>query len=143
MTVATAVELKIALTFVPGFKERYANYLGECAFDRASGYTSQYCEHGKWQWTDYDNICRGCEDGWTLRGVGAYRAALDAAYAVVHEARLRNIVMELYTRITGVESDLAGFEAWCEAIGKPTIREAWAEIPAYHREMKELDRVRL
>lgn len=27
------------------------------------GYRPQYCIHGTNTWTDYDNICGGCEDG--------------------------------------------------------------------------------
>lgn len=27
------------------------------------GFRPQYCIHGTNQWTDYDNICPGCEDG--------------------------------------------------------------------------------
>lgn len=27
------------------------------------GYRPQYCIHGTNTWTDYDNICPGCEDG--------------------------------------------------------------------------------
>jgi len=27
------------------------------------GYTFPYCKHGMSLWTDYDNICGGCEDG--------------------------------------------------------------------------------
>lgn len=27
------------------------------------GYAFPHCEHGSSRWTDYDNICGGCEDG--------------------------------------------------------------------------------
>lgn len=34
---------------------------------REQGFRSHYCIHGTNQWTDYDNICGGCEDGLSLR----------------------------------------------------------------------------
>lgn len=30
---------------------------------REQGFRPQYCIHGTNQWTDYDNICNGCENG--------------------------------------------------------------------------------
>src|SRR4051812_25868549 len=30
------------------------------------GYSFPYCEHGSSLWTDYDNICGGCEDGYSV-----------------------------------------------------------------------------
>lgn len=44
------------------------------AFDAANGHRSHYCIHGTNQWTDYDNICGGCEDGVTLRQMSVERA---------------------------------------------------------------------
>ncbi len=31
-------------------------------------YRERFCEHGASRWTDYDNICGGCEDGITMSG---------------------------------------------------------------------------
>lgn len=48
----------------------YAGYLAQyredCEQDRAEGHRPHYCIHGTNQWTDYDNICGGCEDGLTV-----------------------------------------------------------------------------
>lgn len=48
----------------------YAGYLArheeDCAQDRAEGHRPHYCIHGTNQWTDYDNICGGCEDSLTV-----------------------------------------------------------------------------
>jgi hypothetical protein len=48
----------------------YAGYLAtyeeDCAVDRREGHRPHYCIHGTNQWTDYDNICGGCEDSLTV-----------------------------------------------------------------------------
>lgn len=44
------------------------------------GYTFPYCEHGTSRWTDYDNICGGCEDGYSI-----YQLALWSAQEKVAE----------------------------------------------------------
>lgn len=36
-------------------------------------YRVHYCEHGATRWTDYDNICGGCEGGWTMADVNQRR----------------------------------------------------------------------
>jgi len=42
------------------------------------GYTFPYCIHGTSRWTDYDNICGGCEDPESI-----YRTALNEAWELV------------------------------------------------------------
>jgi hypothetical protein len=42
--------------------QRRADYALECEADRRNGHRPHYCIHGTNQWTDYDNICGGCED---------------------------------------------------------------------------------
>lgn len=44
----------------------YLEYLEACESWRKDGYRPHYCEHGTNLWTDYDNICGGCEDGMTM-----------------------------------------------------------------------------
>jgi hypothetical protein len=41
-----------------------AEYEAECESYRREGYRPRYCPHGTNQWTDWDNICGPCEDGW-------------------------------------------------------------------------------
>ena len=38
------------------------------------GYSFPYCEHGKSLWTDYDNICGGCEDGYSVYQLALWSA---------------------------------------------------------------------
>lgn len=38
----------------------YNEMIEDC---REQGFRPQYCIHGTNQWTDYDNICNGCEHG--------------------------------------------------------------------------------
>lgn len=45
-----------------------------------NGYTFPACIHGMSRWTDYDNICGGCEDGRTV-----YELALACAWSDFHK----------------------------------------------------------
>jgi hypothetical protein len=38
------------------------------------GYSFPYCPHGKSLWTDYDNICGGCEDGYSVYQLALWSA---------------------------------------------------------------------
>lgn len=65
-----------------------AEYEDECASYSRQGYRPHYCVHGTNQWTDYDNICGGCEDGifsagqfaliWADQRDSEYQTAYDA-----------------------------------------------------------------
>jgi hypothetical protein len=48
------------------------------------GYTFPYCEHGSSRWTDYDNICGPCEDGYSV-----YQLAIWSAQEKVHKVNER------------------------------------------------------
>lgn len=137
---ATKVEMRIALALVGKYKANYAAYLRDCEDDRERGYRSHFCEHGTNQWTDYDNICGGCESGMTLRGIGAYEAAMGEAYSIVWEATVRNVTMELYAR-TRAGFDMDELQAFCDGLDGQTLEAAWRGIIAYHREVKESVRV--
>lgn len=72
--------LRLALKIYREMTASYAQYEAECEQDRSNGHRPSHCEHGTYQWTDYDNICGPCEDGYTLSTPEARRrAALDAA----------------------------------------------------------------
>lgn len=43
----------------------HASYQAMCETDREQGHRPRSCEHGTNRWTDYDNICGGCEEGYT------------------------------------------------------------------------------
>lgn len=49
-----------------------------------NGHRTRYCIHGTDQWTDYDNICGGCEDGVTLLAM-----VVEGAYSDVMEYKRR------------------------------------------------------
>lgn len=82
---------KIALHYVKGFKRQVAEYLEEVdAWYRSGdgrstrkggkGYAFPYCFHGSSQWTDYDNICWRCEEGYSPHMTDwMYREALAMA----------------------------------------------------------------
>lgn len=54
---------KLALNITKAMRKVYENY-EEAALDEAKrGYSMHYCIHGTNLWTDYDNICGGCENG--------------------------------------------------------------------------------
>lgn len=79
--------LKLALMLYRAYTLRYEAYLADCERDRRNGHRAHYCEHGTNQWTDYDNICGPCEDGFSLRDPMARRTlALESAKARVEEA---------------------------------------------------------
>lgn len=83
----TKTVLRLAAVLSRQMEAGYAQYLESCEHDRRQGYRPHYCEHGTSNWTDYDNICGPCEDGWTVRdGVTRRREALSQAKARVKAA---------------------------------------------------------
>lgn len=79
----------------------YEDYLEACEQDRREGHRPHYCEHGKSQWTDYDNICGPCEDGVTMRD-GVFRRE----FAIAEAKRKETAVRELLTAGFLVEKEL-------------------------------------
>jgi hypothetical protein len=77
----------VALTILRAMKRRrdesIAEWHRDAAEDRRNGYRPHYCLHGKSNWTDYDNICGGCEDGDTVYAThmeaGVYERAIGEA----------------------------------------------------------------
>lgn len=79
--------LAMAVAYMRRLDDRRRTYEEECRRDAAQGYIPHYCIHGTNRWTDYDNICGPCEDGYTDRelalmqaygDVRSYLARLDA-----------------------------------------------------------------
>lgn len=58
--------LQVAARVFAGYERDYAEYLELCEIDRRDGFRSRSCEHGTDNWTDYDNICGACEDGYSM-----------------------------------------------------------------------------
>lgn len=68
------------LTLVKKMRERQAEYLEECHNWHKQGYRPEVCIHGTYMWTDYDNMCMGCELGEFSEytsGLDLYRYAWD------------------------------------------------------------------
>lgn len=94
---------KLALAILRDRKAQYAEYLEECESYRRDGFRPAYCEHGTYQWVDYDPICGGCEDG--LTGIqGAYEYAIrDAEWKMkrYHDASIKlSILREQFRDVT-------------------------------------------
>lgn len=59
---------RLALAIYRQLTADYQAYADMCEEDHAAGLAARSCEHGTSRWTDYDNICGPCEDGWSMRG---------------------------------------------------------------------------
>lgn len=57
------------------YREHKESYAEETAYHAANGHRNSHCVHGTYQWTDYDNICGGCEEGQTMLNMAVHRAA--------------------------------------------------------------------
>lgn len=89
--------LKRAAEYVRLIKARWAKYQEEVDIwyrsgeGRTRGYRFPACFHGKSNWTDYDNICGGCEDGFTgYNPLEFYRWAFNKAMSDYRELRKRS-----------------------------------------------------
>lgn len=68
---------KVEADYEAAVKDWYENGDGRPTSEGGRGYTYPECIHGSSRWTDYDNICGGCEDG------------TSAVEAAISEARTR------------------------------------------------------
>lgn len=70
---------------------RWASYERDCDQDRKEGHRPHHCFHGMNLWTDYDNICGACEDGygdsWESMVPLLYSDAIDKAKAFYKDMR--------------------------------------------------------
>lgn len=78
--------LRRALVYLAAVKNAWNEYQEDKATwyttgdGKRRGYRYPYCFHGTSLWTDYDNICAGCEDGFNgYNPMVFYRWALDRA----------------------------------------------------------------
>jgi len=103
------------------FLAAQADYLEECREYGEQGYRHPECFHGTNQWTDYDNICAGCEDDdtinqWSTREeVEAYALALAQGEALHAEAEARRQAereRELVANGTGMYCELLERGGW-------------------------------
>lgn len=56
--------VRLAARNLAAARKRFADYKEECEAELKQGYRPSACIHGVSQWTDYDNICGWCEDGY-------------------------------------------------------------------------------
>jgi hypothetical protein len=78
--------LRMALRLSRRYEREYQEYLEEVEAAHREGFRAQYCEHGTYQWVDWDPICGPCEDGWSMaNGTDRRRRALDEARSRVEQ----------------------------------------------------------
>ena len=99
---ARKTELKRALEYLTAIKRSWNDFLadreawyrsgdGRPTSQGGKGYSFPYCFHGSSQWTDYDNICGGCEDSFTgYNPMTFYRWALDKGHQDYMEHKRRS-----------------------------------------------------
>ncbi len=88
-------------------RERQREYEEMCEQDRRDGFRPRCCIHGASNWTDYDNICGACEDGYgSYEGLVLYRLALDWAHRDWRQATERNEALMVILRLGGFSDTL-------------------------------------
>jgi hypothetical protein len=121
---------KLAVILLNGYRNRFAEYEEECAEYARQGYRPHYCIHGTNQWTDYDNICGGCEDGenyWSLETFGPI-AIREAKEAMEEMGRRISLYIELDRQ--GAPIEFEKFAAW---VSEPVERiKRSARVPIYN-----------
>lgn len=116
MTTATMDRTEKIATQLFEQQRKFAEAQREAA---QSGFRPHYCIHGTNLWTDYDNICGGCEDGSftehsTPREVRAYARMLAEGEAA-HEARRAEEVTSTIDKI------VATYRSAGKLIGDPRV----------------------
>ena len=88
--------LKLAAKLAGRYWDDHQEYLEKVESDRADGFRAKHCEHGTYQWVDWDPICGACEEGWSMaNGVHRRRRALDEAKSRVERvAEMRRVLVE-------------------------------------------------
>jgi hypothetical protein len=89
--------LKRALQYLLMIKARWAEYEADVeqwyrsGQGKFKGYRYPECFHGTSNWTDYDNICWGCEDSFTgYNPLSFYRWAFNRAWSDYREMGKRS-----------------------------------------------------
>lgn len=111
----TGIEATLAMALEKRFAAGNSDYLAACEADYANGFRASHCEHGTSQWTDYDNICGGCEEGITMGdGIQRRRRALNEARERIEKANMLMTVAHMMKR-GQVEFDVKPYYAMIEA----------------------------
>lgn len=119
---------KLAVILLTSYRNRFAEYEEECNEYAKQGYRPRTCIHGTNQWTDYDNICGGCEDGegyWNRETFG--QIAIREAQGAMDEMQDRiSIYVDLMKRNAPIHEDMI---AW---VSEPVERiKKMARTPIY------------
>lgn len=118
MALSKAV-LSLAVKISDALYRDYLDYLAACDSYRADGFRPHYCEHGTNQWTDYDNICGGCEDGVSM-GDGVFRRQHAIDQAKRRDAKAREIILAART-LSDLGIDLDYTPVWKEVTRLITV----------------------
>lgn len=111
-TVAKSVP-ELAAQIMKGYKADHAAYLEMVEDCGRRGYRPEYCIHGTSQWTDYDNICGGCEtegNTWDYLTYAGY--ALDRARAAFAERDKRVDALMKLTALQAPMGPVADLTGW-------------------------------
>ena len=119
---------KLAVILLNSYRNMFAEYEEECAEYAKQGHRPHYCIHGTNQWTDYDNICGGCEDGDNyFHYESAGRKAIDDAKRAMATMYER---IDIYVKLDRERAPIHGdFIAW---VSEPVERiKKAARTPIY------------
>lgn len=98
--------LKLAVKILDQHRQSFVYYDEACREAAKDGYRPHYCIHGTNQWTDYDNICRPCEDGYGSWDYEAFaKLSLDDAKYRVAQVKEREEVYRKMINMPGRLSD--------------------------------------
>lgn len=89
------------------------------------GYRFPYCPHGTDLWTDYDNICGPCEDGFSVEQLAQWAA----------ESALSEAHMETKARLDWIKADPES-----QAYGGDLMALACKPIDDLHKAVKKFKR---
>lgn len=92
---------RIAKRVVAQYRTYAEEYDQECRDYAEQGYRHHYCIHGTDRWTDYDNICAGCEEGWTWATMA--RVEIESQYS-----RVKQLMTDYTTVAESIQRSLPG-----------------------------------
>lgn len=100
---------KVEADYAAEVEEFYTEGDGRRTSEGGRGYTFPHCIHGTSRWTDYDNICGGCEEGLRTteaavlealsicRRMDEYKAWLDSAPSDLPADLRTSLINEMFS----------------------------------------------
>lgn len=95
----------------------------DCAYDRANGHRPHYCIHGTNQWTDYDNICPGCEDS-----VFGLRIAVQIAHDLQYQWEQRTKIVRDAAKAGAPDEIRIALAQWCADLTDDSAEKSRARV---------------